>query len=124
MFESCANDNDSALRVLWAVLVGLAFASAGNAQALADPLRPPASAMVSSDLAAAGMPVLSMIVLRDDRSWVVLDGMVRRVGERFGGYRLLHIGTTQVSLIGDDGQRLSVSLLPLASVKQLSDKQP
>lgn len=122
MFESLAMRCLCCL--LWPLVLAAAPLGAARAQALADPLRPPASAMVSSDLAAAGMPVLSMIVLRDDRSYVVLDGMVRRIGERFGGYRLLHIGTTQVSLVGDDGQRLSVSLLPLAAVKQLSDKQP
>jgi len=122
VFESAANGK--VWPALWALVFSIAFAGRGNAQVLADPLRPPASAMVASDSAAAGMPVLSMIVLRADRSHVVLDGTVRRVGERFGGYRLAQIGPTQVTLVSDDGQSLSVSLLPLAAVKPLSDKKP
>lgn len=104
-------------------LLALALPASVFAQALADPLRPAASA-VASGASTSGTPVLSMIVIRGDRSWVVLDGSVRRPGEHFGGYRLTRIEPTQVSLISDDGQRLVVSLLPLASVKQSSGKKP
>lgn len=119
--QTCSNARSG-----WLAIALLAFAlpAVVFAQALADPLRPAASAVASSDPATAGTPVLSMIVIRNDRSWVVLDGSVRRVGEHFGGYRLARIEPTRVSLISDDGQRLAVSLLPLASVKQSSGKKP
>ncbi len=123
MFESRSIRNLSRLPV--AVLLWAALATPVAAQTLADPLRPVASAVVSgAGDGATGTPVLSMIVLRDDRSYVVFDGAVRRIGDRFGGFRLSHIGPTQATLVGDDGQRLVVSLLPLASVKQSSDKKP
>jgi hypothetical protein len=123
VFESRSNRILS--RLPDAVLLWAALAAPVAAQALADPLRPAASAVVSgTGDGATGAPVLSMIVLRDDRSYVVLDGTVRRIGDRFGGFRLSHIGPTRITLVGDDGQRLVVSLLPLASVKQSSDKKP
>lgn len=101
----------------------LALSAPAFAQALADPLRPAASA-VAPGASVSGTPVLSMIVIRKDRSYVVLDGSVRRLGEHFGGYRLARIEPTQASLVSDDGQRLVVSLLPLASVKQSSGRNP
>lgn len=123
MFESGYVHMLSRLPV--AVLLWAALAAPVAAQTLVDPLRPAASAVVSgTGDGASGAPVLSIIVLRDDRSYVVLDGTVRRIGDRFGGFRLSHIGPTQATLVGDDGQRLVVSLLPLASVKQSSDKKP
>src|SRR3546814_9829543 len=93
----------------WRAFALLAFALPASvfAQALADPLRPAAFAVASGE-SVSGVPVLSMIVIRNDRSWVVLDGSVRRLGEHFGGYRLASIKTTQVSLVSDDGQRLAV----------------
>ncbi|MDZ4376674.1 MAG: hypothetical protein U0973_00760 [Xanthomonadaceae bacterium] len=123
MFELL--DNRMPSRALIVAALWAAMAGSGTAQALADPLRPaPSAVALGAAQGAAGAPVLSMIVLSDARSHVVLDGTVRRIGDRFGGYRLSQIGPTKVVLVSDDGQRLAVSLLPLASVKQSSDRKP
>ena len=111
-------------RVGCALVLGLP-AGVACAQVVGDPLRPPASVAVDGSTSAApGLPNVSMIVIRGASAYALIDGAVRRPGERFGGYRVERIAPTQVTLVRDAAKTLAVPLLPSARAIQPLDHMP
>ncbi|MCU0869441.1 MAG: hypothetical protein MUF30_07520 [Burkholderiales bacterium] len=81
------------------------------AEALPDPLQPPASMRapaVASDAAAAtdSELVLQSVLLADDRRIALVNGRSLQVGDRLGAWRLVRIGDADATLRGPDGERV------------------
>lgn len=79
----------------------LAAASAGShAQALQDPMRPPAFAASPGAAAAPAPPgmVLQSTLLSNGRRIAMIDGKPMQVGDRIGDARIVAIGPASVTL--------------------------
>ncbi len=106
--------------LLGLLLLSLASAAAGQPSGLADPLRPEILAPQAGEAAMGepSQPRLSMIVRNQRRQFAVIDGIPRRVGERWDGWRLLAIRPSSVLLEQDGGQTVELGLLSAAIIKK------
>lgn len=95
----------------------LLLTAAGHAVAMTDPTLPPAAlraALVAPDAGAsapAPAPRLRLQGLRPGQS-ALIDGRLRRVGERWGSHQLLRVEAQAAWLRDAEGRMLRLSLLP------------
>lgn len=118
----CNAPRHVAVSLLLGMLAGGASAQTAS---VGDPLRP--STAVAADgaaISAPSLPTVSMIVIRGTTAYALIDGAVRRNGDRFNGYRLDRIAPTQVTLVRDDATSLTVPLLPTVRAKLPLDHKP
>ena len=103
-------------RLLAAVGIALVAASA-NAQALNDPMRPPAfSAPSTSDAPSRAARVLQTIVIGSDRRYAIIDGERVDQGGMLGDAKVVRIVENAVTLRDGSGDTV-LTLYP--EVKQL-----
>lgn len=109
------------LTLLMLLLLAGALAQAGGAE-LSDPMRPPlgyrTSSPAESKVAAqkAGW-VLQSILLGDDRSVAIIDGVALSQGERYQGARLISVKADAVVLQNRSGRRIILELTPKVDKK-------
>lgn len=107
------------------LLIMFPLVSGAQSRPFADPLRPPAMLAGDGSLAVdLGLPNVTMIVTRGQNAYAVIDGSVRRAGERFGPFRVTRIDLTEVVLVRDDATTLALPLLPAVRAKQPLDQKP
>lgn len=95
--------------------------AAGHAAAMTDPTLPP-PALRAAALPAAGAsapaapPRLRLQGLRPGQS-ALIDGQLRRVGERWGSHQLLRVEAQAAWLRDAEGRLLRLSLLPATEAR-------
>ena len=86
-----------------------------NAQALTDPTLPPAALRASAPARAAAAPAVPRVPrvqgLRPGES-ALIDGRLRRVGERWDGHHLLCVEARAAWLRDPEGREVRLSLIP------------
>jgi MSHA biogenesis protein MshK len=106
----------AALCALAALLAGSSASQAAFAQALGDPMRPPAtpgpSPAEGSKESASAAARLQSVLISPGRRVAVIDGRVVRLGERIGDARLVAISESQVVLRRPSG-RETLKLNPI-----------
>lgn len=108
-----------AVKSLASILLSMA---AGHAAAMTDPTLPPpalrASAAVPAASASAPVtpPQLRLQGLRPGQS-ALIDGRLRRVGERWGSHQLLRVEGQAAWLRDAEGRLLRLSLLPATEAR-------
>lgn len=115
----------AAMCALAALLAGSSASQAALAQALRDPMRPPAAAEGGAVAAAGEAPVaarLQSVLISPARRVAVIDGRVVRVGERVGDATVVAISESQVVLQRADA-RETLKLNPVVE-KRPAARQP
>ena len=92
------------------------LAAAAQAQALADPTRPPsgfnlAQSGVNPAVAAVAPLVLESVLIHPDVRSAIISGERLTLGQKIRGLRLIRIGETEVVLL-DGGGRRTLKLYP------------
>jgi MSHA biogenesis protein MshK len=110
----------ASLCALAALLAGSSASQAALAQALGDPMRPPAtpgpaSAEGSKEPATAAARLQSVLI-SPGRRVAVIDGRVLQLGERIGDAKLVAISESQVVLQRPSG-RETLKLNPIVEKK-------
>ena len=87
------------------LLLMLAAASAGVAESLSDPTRPPASLGLVQDgvSAASSGPILQSVLISPGRRVAIISGQTVRLGEKFGEARVVRITESEVLLRSGTG---------------------
>ena len=87
------------------LLLMLAAASAGFAESLSDPTRPPASLGLVQDgvSAASSGPILQSVLISPGRRVAIISGQTVRLGEKFGEARVVRITESEVLLRSGTG---------------------
>ncbi len=110
----------AALCALGAALAGSSASQAALAQALHDPMRPPAasdpSTAEASKDSAARTARLQSVLISPGRRVAVIDGRVVRLGERVGDATLVAISESQV-VLQRRGGRETLKLNPVVDKK-------
>ncbi|TAK87894.1 MAG: MSHA biogenesis protein MshK [Betaproteobacteria bacterium] len=110
----------AALCALGALLAGSSASPAALAQALHDPMRPPAgsdpSATEASKDSVARTARLQSVLISPGRRVAVIDGRVVRLGERVGDATLVAISESQV-VLQRPGGRETLKLNPVVNKK-------
>jgi MSHA biogenesis protein MshK len=112
--------------VLMLALAGAAGAS--QAQALADPTRPPAALArhAGTEGAGAAGPRLQSVLISGSRKLAVIDGVTVPLGGRFHGATVVAIAETEVKLRYGEGVQ-TLKLYPgieLAPVENKKESRP
>jgi MSHA biogenesis protein MshK len=97
--------------VAWALGVVLALMSAvALAQALNDPMRPPAAYVeAESGGGEAGGPVLQSVMISPTRKAAIISGEMVKLGGKFGNAKLVKVSESEVVLrTGDETQVLKM----------------
>jgi MSHA biogenesis protein MshK len=98
------------------------FAHGAVAQALNDPMRPPALGGFGPAGASTG-PVVDMIVIAPERRYAVIDGQTVTQGSRLGDARVVRIAETEVTLRSAAGNTRVLKLLPQAEKRVVVSPQ-
>lgn len=109
----------AAMCALTALFAGSSASQAALAQALRDPMRPPAAAEASALQGAGAAPAaarLQSVLISPGRRVAVIDGRVVRLGERVGDATLVAISESQVVLQRADA-RETLKLNPVVEKK-------
>lgn len=94
-------------------LGALALPAAAGAQALSDPMRPPAEFVsVAAKGGAATLPRAQVVILGQGRRQVTLNGQTRREGERLGDADVESFTDSEVVLRTDSKARERIPLYP------------
>jgi MSHA biogenesis protein MshK len=110
-------------RCVAAFAVALCAASA-NAQALNDPMRPPAFAPVAAGEAPAkAAHVLQSIVIGKDRRYAIIDGMHVDLNGTIGDAKVIRIVENSVTLRDDSGDTV-LTLYPEVKKLIVAPKSP
>ncbi len=92
----------------------LLWAQAAHAQALIDPMRPPASPSQQSASGPAPLPkanAVQVLLIGENRKYAVVDGVIVRQGDTLNGWRVTRISSTGVMLSGA-GSSETLSITP------------
>lgn len=75
------------------------LSAVASAQSAPDPTRPPDSILNNADIEAVNAgPVLQSVLVSPGRNIAIINGQSVKLHQKFGDFRLVHIGETEVIL--------------------------
>lgn len=98
-------------RFLWVIVPAALVLPAHAAQALRDPMRPPPGFAATDNARPRSVeePVLQSVMISPGRRAAIISGEVVRLGEKFGGARLVRVSEQEVVLqYGTDARVLKL----------------
>lgn len=114
------------MSLLRALVLAFGTVATAHAQTLADPMRPPVTAVPAAtarELPAAA-PQVQTIIIGPTQRYAVIDGRTLAQGDRFGAARIERITETEVTLRQPDGKASILGLLPQVQKKAAGAAAP